>query len=386
MLNGANLMVMLEKEAVNHFLLKKGHLLSDTRLDSVGAVLRDLVVLDANSLEDAYFSLYLRAKRFDVVAFEKGLYRGTSMARVRGLKNYMQVVPREYLPAVYALSKADREASARNLLQTWGITEGEYREVEGNILEALDGKEKTLPQLKKSLSSVSREITRQRKEKALHVSIVAQAMHDRWALLRGGVGRHPGESPGRYSIFKDRIGMRPDMGREEALALMAKRYVKAYGPVSAEDLAWWLGVTLGEASRTLNSMADTTTVEVEGVPGRFFMDEKDEMLIGNSIEAPPVIFLPKDDPYVKAYYDEARLVPPGHKLMTKFGESASVVLIDGMAWGAWCLEKERPIDVCRVTMFGGHPPLDRKRLEAAAGEAGRFYTGGPVEVKIASNT
>jgi hypothetical protein len=66
--------------------------------------------------------------------------------------------------------------------------------------------------------------------------------------------------------------------------------------------------------------------------------------------------------------------------MTKFGESASVVLVDGEVWGTWHLEKERLEDVCRVTMFEGHPAVDKKKLEDAAQEAGRFFTGGPVKV------
>jgi hypothetical protein len=378
MLDGANLMVMPDKETVNRFLMAKSHLLPDTRLDSAGAVLRDLVVLDANNLEDAYFSMYLRVKRFDVVAFEKGLYRGMSMARVPGLKNYMQIVPREYLPAVYTLSKNDREAAAKNLLKTWGIPEDEYRKVGSKILEELDGKEKTLVQLKKGLAAVSREITRKRKEKAMNVSIVAQAMQDRWLLLRGGIGRRPGENPGRFSIFKDRFKMKLDMGREEALPLLAKRYVRTYGPVSSGDLAWWLGVTLDEASRALDSMG-VTEVEVEGVRGRFFIDKKGEVHAAPG--EPPVIFLPKDDPYAKAYYNEGRFVPSGRQIMTKFGESASVVLINGVAWGTWRLEKERLADVCRVALFEGHPGVKSEILKTAAEKAGRFYTGGPVEVK-----
>jgi len=84
---------------------------------------------------------------------------------------------------------------------------------------------------------------------------------------------------------------------------------------------------------------------------------------------------------MKAYYNEARLIPPGHNVMTKFGESASAVLVDGTAWGTWYLEKERHGDVCRVTMFDGHPAMDKENFEAAAQAAGAFYTGGPVEVK-----
>jgi len=118
-------------------------------------------------------------------------------------------------------------------LNTWGIAEGEYRNVESRILEALDGKEKTLVQLKKSLTSASRDIVRSRKEKATNVSVVAQAMQDRWLLLRGGIGRRPGENPGRFSAFKGRFRLRLDVDRAEALSLLAKRYVRSYGPASA---------------------------------------------------------------------------------------------------------------------------------------------------------
>ncbi len=372
---------MLEKEAVNFFIMSKGHLLPDTRLDSVGAVLRDLAVLDANNLDDAYFSLYLRVKRFDVVALEKGLYRGTSMARVKGLKNYMQLIPQEFLPAVHAVSKKDREAAARNLLGTWGITEDEYRKIESKILESLDGKEKTLVQLKKGLSSVSRDIVRKRKEKATNVSVVAQVMQDRWLLLRGGIGRHPGENPGRFSVFKDRFKLKPDADMAGALSLLAKRYVRSYGPVSAEDLAWWLGATQGEASRALDSLDGVEAVEVEGVDGQFFIDKRDAGLIGNAFKEPSVVFLPRDDPYVKAYYNDERFVPRGHDVMTKFGESKRVVLVNGSVRGTWSLEKDRMAYVCRVEWYDGHPEALSGPVVAAALDAGRFYTGGEVEVR-----
>lgn len=372
---------MLDKEAANFFIMSKGHLLPDTRLDSVGAVLRDLVVLDANNLDDAYFSLYLRVKRFDVAALEKGLYRGTSMARVKGLKNYMQLIPQEFLPAVYTITKKDRDTAARNLLNTWSIAEDEYRKVGSKVLESLDGKEKTLVQLKRGLASVARDIVRKRKEKATNVSVVAQAMQDRWLLLRGGIGRHPGENPGRFSVFKDRFKLKLDVDREEALSLLAKRYVKSYGPAGVEDLAWWLGVTLSEASRALESLDSVEAVEAEGVRGRLFIDKRDAGLIGGKFKEPSVVFLPRDDPYVKAYYDDARFVPEGHDIMTKFGESKSVVLVNGTVWGTWSLERERMTHVCRVEWFEGHPGLPLENVRPVAQDAGRFYTGGEVEVR-----
>lgn len=373
--------MMLEKEAVNRSIMAKSHLLPDSRLDSAGAVLRDLVALDANNLDDAYYSLYLRVKRFDVVSLEKGLYRGTSMARLKGLKNYLQIIPQEHLPAVYTISKKGREAAAGNLLNTWGIAEDEYRKVGSKTLEALGDKEKTLVQLKKSLAAVSREIVKKRKEKAMNISVVAQAMQDRWLLLRGGIGRHPGENPGRFSVFKSRFKLKLDMDRNEALSLLAKRYVKTYGPASAEDLAWWSGVTQSEASRALGSLDNIEAVEIQGVEGRFFIDKRDEGPAGETFREPFVLFLPRDDPYVKAYYNDERFVPEGFEAMTKFGESKSVVSVNGAVWGTWAVRKETMGFTCEVRLLEGCPAKAEK-IEQAAMEAGRFYTGGPVDIDV----
>jgi hypothetical protein len=373
---------MLQKEAANRLIMAKSHLLPGTKLESAGAVLRDLVALDTNNLEDAYFSLYLRTRSFNVQAFEKGLYKGTSMARIKGLKNYMQVIPAEYLAAVRAVTNGDREAAARNLLKTWGIGDGEYAQVSGKILEVLGDKEKTLVQLKKDLAPVSRDIVKRKKEKAMNVSIVAQAMMDRWILLRGGIGRNPGENPGRFSTFRGRFGKEPEMGRDMAISTLARLYFREYGPATAGDLAWWLGITPGEASSSINKLKGLATVEISGVDGQFFMPDEDERTVRDMSSGNSAILLPRDDPYVKAYYDDDRFVPPGHSAMTKFGESASVVLLDGTVWGTWNIEKETLRDVCIVHLFEGHPEIAGLEdiIKKAAEEAGFFYTGRPVDV------
>jgi hypothetical protein len=67
--------------------------------------------------------------------------------------------------------------------------------------------------------------------------------------------------------------------------------------------------------------------------------------------------------------------------MTKFGESKSVVLVNGMVRGTWSLEKDRLTYVCRVEWHDGHPEVPAGLVEATALDAGRFYTGGEVEVR-----
>ena len=376
---------MLEKEDVNFYLLNKSHLLPSARLDGVVDVIKGLGAMDSNNLEDTYFSLFLRVKSFDIAAMERALYSSGAIARVKGLKNYIQVVSRELLAAIYAMTKNSRESSVDSTLKSWGITGDDYSKLERAIIESVSGKEKTLGQLKNGLASISKSVERgkgKKKERAMDVSVVANAMVDRWTLMRGGIGKFPGESPNRFSMFRDHFkGLSLSMGKDEALTALAGRYVAGYGPVCADDLAWWLGVQQRDAVTALNSLE---TVSISDIPGKFFMLKNDVASVGKSKNETSVILLPKDDPYVKAYRNTARFVPEGHSVVTKFGESASAVLLNGVVYGTWSIEREHMTEVCVVRMFDGYPKLDglKDRLEKAASEAGRFYTGANTEVSI----
>jgi hypothetical protein len=379
---------MLEKEDVNFYLLNKSHLLPEARMGSVVDMCRDLVAMDSNNLEDTYFSLYLRMKNFDMAGVEKALYYSGAIARVKGLKNYMQVIPREMLAAVYSMTQGGRESAGGSALKSWGITDEEYAKLEQAIVSSLSGKEKTLSQLKNSLSSISRSVERgkgKRKERAMDVSVAAGTMADRWVLLRGGIGRSPGESPNRFSLFRDRFkGLELIMSKDSALEELAKRYVASYGPVCADDLAWWLGVQQRDASAALKKIEGLERVEVTGVPGQFYALKDDLSSIGSVKKETSVVLLPKDDPYVKAYRNTGRFVPKGHSVITKFGESASAVLLNGMVSGTWSIERERLTEVCTVRLFEERPKIDglEERLKKAAAEAGRFYSGREIEVSV----
>ena len=182
---------MLEKEDVNFYLLQKSHLLPSTRLGGVVDVITDMGTMDSNNLEDTYFSLFLRVNNFDMAATERALYSEGGITRVKGLKNYTQVISRDMLAAVYTMTKSGRESSVDSTLKSWGITGDEYSKLERAIIGLLSGKEKTLGQLKNDLVSISKSLERgkgKKKERAMDASVVANAMADRWTLLRGGIG------------------------------------------------------------------------------------------------------------------------------------------------------------------------------------------------------
>jgi hypothetical protein len=54
-----------------------------------------------------------------------------------------------------------------------------------------------------------------------------------------------------YALVDDRVPPGGARGRDEALAELAQRYVVGHGPAQDVDLAWWAGLTLGDARRGL---------------------------------------------------------------------------------------------------------------------------------------
>ncbi len=372
---------MYGRDAINFHMMNKQGLIKP--YDSPLETLKALLLIDASVLPAAYYNLFIRSKGSNPATIAREVQSGRRIARVIGLKGVPQVVPREMMPHVYSLTKADREGRAIVMLRGWGIDDSEYERIRRTILDVLGEKEKTLSQLKNSLpASMSREVTRRRGkrlEKSTNVAIVAQAMYQRWELLRGGVGRNTFEDPGRYSTFERRFGvMKLDESHPDAVATLAKAYATEYGPVSSEDFAWWAGMTKGEAAKAFEQMSGLASAEIEGLPGRFFMTENEAA----SFEALPrnpasIRMLMTDDPYVKAYANRARFMPPLYEgtVITKFGESTPVVLIDGVVHGLWSMSGK----TCVVEMVAG-PGDSEDEIRAAAAKAGRFFTNGAVDV------
>ncbi|WP_424357887.1 winged helix DNA-binding domain-containing protein [Methanocella sp. MCL-LM] len=377
-------MKVFSAPTVNAHILEK-QMLGNVKAATAEEAVKRLVAIDSGSLPNTCYSLSLRVKNFNPAAFQNSLSSG-KLARIRGLKGNLQVIPTDLMPAVYAASAESREARAKSLLQGWGIGEEEYGRVRTAIIEGLGTKEKTLPQLKNGLKpGVSRDLVRtkgKKKERSTNVAVVATAMWERWELLRGGTGRAPCEDPGRYSLFSRRFGkMKLDMDRHEAVKKLAGQYVAAYGPVSAEDIAWWLGIPVKEALSVLDRKA-VEQVEVEGITGEFFAAAGPE--IGDIRPGSGIVMLAADDPYVKAYARRERFVPSLYldRMITRFGESVSTVLIGGAVAGTWHIDREMEGDLVDVELFGPVAEGSDERLERAADEAGGFFTGDHMPVRI----
>jgi hypothetical protein len=370
---------MFGRDAINYHLMKKQGLVEP--YPTPAEALNALGVMDAMILPAALYGLFIRSKNSSAAAIAREVQSGRRMARVPGLKGTLQIVPRELMPHVYTFTKDDREDRARAMLASWGIESGEYKLTRQAIRDSLGDKEKTLSQLKSSLpANMARDVTRRRGrrlEKSTNIAIVAQAMWQRWELLRGGVGRNTFEDPGRYSLFERRFGvMNLEEPRADAIQGLARTYIERYGPASPEDFAWWAGLTKGDAAALFEQMSGIVPFGVQGIEGRFYVAGIESPESGRQMPF-PVRMLATDDPYAKAYSHRGRFVPQLYQssVITKFGESSPVVLIDGIVHGFWSLDGR----TCVIEMVAG-PEGNEREIRAAAESVGRFFTGGPVDI------
>jgi hypothetical protein len=370
---------MFGRDAINYHLMKKQGLIEPYATPA--EALNALGVLDATILPAALYGLFIRTKGSGPAAIAREVLSGRRMARVPGLKGVQQVVPRELMPHVYSFTKDDREDRTKAALASWGIESGEYKLTRQAIRDALGEKEKTLSQLKTSLpANMARDVTRKRGkrlEKSTNIAIVAQAMLQRWELLRGGTGRNPFEDPGRYSLFERRFGvMNLDESRSSALQALARGYVERYGPVSPEDFAWWAGMKKGDAASIFEQMNGIVPFEIQGIEGKFYMAGIESPDTGRQPSFPARL-LATDDPYVKAYSHRGRYVPSLYQssVIEKFGEASPVVLIDGVVHGFWSMAGR----TCVIEMVSG-PESNERDIRNAAENAGQFFTGGAVDI------
>ncbi|HEY3274521.1 MAG TPA: winged helix DNA-binding domain-containing protein [Methanocella sp.] len=370
---------MFGRDAINYHLMKKQGLIDP--YPTPAEALNALGVIDAMILPAALYSLFIRSKNSSAAAIAREVQSGRRMARVPGLKGALQIVPRDLMTHVYTFTKDDREDRARAMLTSWGIEAGEYKLTRQAIRDSLGDKEKTLSQLKNSLpANMARDVERRRGrrvEKSTNIAIVAQAMWQRWELLRGGIGRDTFEDPGRYSLFERRFGvMNLDEPRTDAIQGLARTYIERYGPTSPEDFAWWAGMKKGDATAVFEQMSGIVPFEIQGIEGRFYVAGIESPEAGRQLPFPARL-LPTDDPYVKAYSHRGRFVPQLYQssVITKFGESSPVVLIDGIVHGFWSIDGR----TCVVEMVAG-PEGNERAIRAAAENVGRFFTGGPVDI------
>jgi Winged helix DNA-binding domain len=196
-----------------------------------------------------------------------------------------------------------------------------------------------------------------------------------YAANRGLICRGPdamGDEP-TYVLLDEWAPGAPSLGRDEALAELARRYLGGYGPAAPADFAAWSGLPAADAKRAWDLIAGGLTPVTAG--GLHL-----SALAGGIPAAPggtPPLLLGHFDPFLLGYRDRDLVLDPRYakRIQAGGGFIQPAVIVDGRVAGTWRLSRPpRPGGTARLTIepFTTLPGAALDGLAAEAAGIGRF--------------
>jgi hypothetical protein len=181
------------------------------------------------------------------------------------------------------------------------------------------------------------------------------------AALRGVLVRGPmvGKQHA-YVLVRDWLGNASAVGRDKALAELARRYLAGHGPADDRDLAKWAGLPLRDVRAGLAAIAP----ELEQLAGTLLHLKK----APPAADLPPPRLLGAFDPVLLGWTSRKDIVGSHARLIADNGLFRPFALVRGRAAGIWNLRDGEVV----LTPFGSLSQADAAALDADAADVARF--------------
>jgi len=169
-----------------------------------------------------------------------------------------------------------------------------------------------------------------------------------------------------YLRAGDLLGTASDGDRVAARAELLRRYLRCFGPSTANDFAAWVGISNAEARRDWDRIADRL-IEIELEGRRVWLHADDLACLENPPQPEGVRLLPPYDAYLDQR-DRATLLPDKllHRRVWATLGNPGVVLASGEIVGLWRPRKTGRRLVVAVEAFTPLSPPVRAAIEAEA--------------------
>lgn len=360
---------------VNKFVLDKQYLSEESKIDNIIQITEDICGLHSTDLKTSYLSLFARTNKFKKINLEKELYENKTLARIRGMRRTLFVETTNQIPIVYAATFNLIERSFEKFMEFHKISLREYQEISQNILKILKEKELSASEIRKELNSKS------------NIPAIIQVMSNRGLLIRGRPIKDWKDRRNKYARFKDYFpNLELNQFKEKkAIQFLVEKYVKAYGPVTELDIAWWTGLTKTQIKSALKCIeSQIKRLKIASTQNSYIIfKEQIENAINNPLSGKHTLtILPLLDPYPMGYKDRERYIDTKHynKIFDRSGNITSTIFLDGAVIGVWDTE-EKPKPLVKFHLFH---PIEKDLLNdlySKAKKIGEFYYDKKVQIK-----
>ena len=302
--------------AARHARRLRAQLLSGPPARSAEAVVGHLLAVQGQDPRGARLAVRCRSRGVSAADVDAGLTDRRSLLITWLNRGTLHLVTADDYWWLHPLTTPQLEVGSRRRLGQEGVSPRQAtRGIDVVAREVEDGP-KTRAELRTALD---RARVPTKGQALTHVLLAASL---RGLLVRGPMVRneHAHVSPSAW------LGAPPPaLDRDEALANLARRYLVGHGPATADDLARWAGITVGEARRGLAGASEIV----------FAGDEASVGAPARRPALPRTRLLGAFDPVLLGWASRDAIIGPHRGLVTDNGLFRPFALVDGRAVATW---------------------------------------------------
>ena len=349
------------------------------RNDDVVAMTDDLVALHATDPVTVYLSAAARMRTPALGPLDAALYEDRTLLRHHAMRRTLWVFGRETARLAHCAATVDVLPPQRRQLLT-ALTEAGVADPERWYDEAA---EVICATLIDNGPLTGREVGQRLPELTLPLHLggtsrfaATIAAHTRVLLVMGFEGRVLRARPtgswinGQYRWAAAHAwvpgGIGEPLDRRSAAAGLARRCLRAFGPVTKADLQWWTRWTVATTTRALADV-DAVEVDLDGATGFLLPDDLEPV----PAPEPGVALLPGLDPSTMGWKQREFYLDPAHVpvLFDRNGNGGPTAWVDGRIVGGWAQRRDGTVVLRLLVDVGAE---NRVALERAAYELERL--------------
>jgi Winged helix DNA-binding domain len=327
--------------------------------DAAG-VAREICGAQAQEPRAGRLAFRARSARLSAAAVDRARTEERSIVRTWAMRRTMHLIATEDFGWLVPLFERETSENSRRRLTQLGMESRVRERGLREIGRALAGGPLDRSALSERLARRGVELTTQTR---MHLF--------RLAVTSGVAVLGPDAAGGQTALVLERewLGERPPHDREAALAELARRYLRAFGPATEADFAGWAGLPLRDVRAGLRAIAaELGEVALPGGPAL--------KLRGAARRARGRIvrLLPAWDTYLMGHRDRSHLAGPEEwrRVMPGGGILKPAIVIDGMIAGTWRSERRRGEVEVELEPFAELGPEATAALAAERADVARF--------------
>jgi Winged helix DNA-binding domain len=355
---------------VNAFRLTRHHL-AGTQRSNLLDVASDVCGIQAQIMASAQLSLNARLPNLTRDEIRSALNEKRTLIKTHCMRQTLHLLPSAQYATYISANKKTRAKQVRNVMDRFKITDREADQLLCALMDALAEK----PLAQKALRAAVRP----------QVSKKVRAWMDKvWGIVRPAVveglvcyGPDDGNEI-TYVRTEDWLPKQKSIDPESAQQFLLRAYLRAYGPATARDFAFWSGISMKEVAAAWKSVEDEfAEVELEDRKA-FILREDLRELRTSSLEKPDLRLLANFDVFLLAHAEKSHMVHDRHyKLIYRNqGWISPVILLDGKVIGTWSQKVTGKKLAIALKPFDRLPKSLHPQIEAEAERIAKFVGAG----------